>query len=98
MSIKMVLRKSRNEDWMLIMIRVILGHNKVLRRSIGFGQIEVQHFPRRSKHQSRPDTGFRQGMGASAFGSRHYHNNVTQEFGHFHFIPLIFLPDNISQV
>ncbi len=46
----MVLRKQDNEDLKLIMIRVIAGHSAVLRQSIGFGQVEVKHFPPEFDH------------------------------------------------
>jgi hypothetical protein len=78
-SIKMELRKSRNEDWMLIMIRVIPGHSTVLRQSIGFGQVEVQHFPpvdQSTNPGPTQDFETRDGLLALS-GLRRYHKNVT---------------------
>jgi hypothetical protein len=77
-SIRMVLRKSRNENWMLIMMRVMPGHSTVLHLSFKSDSLHFSHSIRAVVVQGR------HGMGGSPLGSRHYHKNVTPpELGHF---------------
>ena len=83
MSIKMVLRKSRNDDLKLIMIRVIPGHSTVLRLLLKFGFAPLPTAKRRALVQARHRISTRDGLLVLS-GLRHYHKKPP-EFGHFHF-------------
>ncbi len=74
--------KSRNKNWMLIMIRVIASHSTVLLQSLKF-----EFAPLLAKKSTSLDKDFHKRWAPRSFGSKTLpKERDPPEFGHFHFL------------